>query len=67
MGKQAPLPPRKKNGKAMGCGTRERKRVEVKRRKERGKLLLLSRKVIGCYKAHRVTFPLTAIGSMFGN
>lgn len=32
-----------------------------------GKQLLLSRKVTGCDKAHRVTLPLTATGSMFGN
>lgn len=29
--------------------------------------LLSSRKVTGCGKAHRVTLPLTATGSMFGS
>lgn len=38
----------------------------VKRRDREG-AALLSRKVTGCGKAHRVTLPLTVTDSMFGN
>ena len=36
-------------------------------RSDREGAALLLRKVTGCGKAHRVTLPLTATGSMFGN
>lgn len=54
--------PTKKNGKAADEGWRRKKGVKRREREP----LLSSRKVTGFGKAHRVTLPLTATGSMFG-